>query len=200
MTRPFFPKGFTIPELLVSLFVFSLAILGAGGLLVSAINVQRQSGVQQELMDQASFLAEYMSRALRQARKELVAVPSNCLTTAGRGFNYELNPAGDRIRFLNRNNLGILVCKQFFLSGTQIVEQTSTDATAANFASQVALTSNNLQVIKLGFFISGAGQGDNLQPKATVAIELRGKVLQAGFQPVTRIQTTVSQRKIDVPE
>lgn len=201
MKRPLFPRGiypaplsrkkggagFTIPELLVSLFVFSLVFVSAGGLLISGIGVQRKSGVQQELMDQASYLAEYVSRALRQVRKELVDVPSNCLTTAGRGFNYELNPAGDLIRFLNRNNS----CQQFFLSGTQIFEQTSADSTAANFGSQVALTSDNLQVTRLGFFISGAGQGDNLQPKATFVIELNGEA---------RMQTTVSQRKIDVPQ
>jgi hypothetical protein len=161
--------------------------MGAGGLLVSGLSVQRRSGAQQELMDQASYLAEYMSRALRQARKELGDPPSNCLTTAGRGFNYELNVAQDRIRFLNRNNM----CQQFLLSGVQIFEQTSSDGTAANFGSQVALTSDNLQVTGLGFSKSGDGQSDSLQPKATFAIELNGTM---------RIQTTVSQRKMDVPE
>jgi|SRR3989338_1720903 len=188
--------GFTIPELLVSLFVFSLVLVGAGGLLISGISVQRRAGAQQELMDQASYLAEYMSRTLRQARKELSDIPSNCLTTAGRGFNYELNPDKNRIRFLNRNG----VCQQFFLSGTQIFEQTSADGTALNFGSQAALTSDNFQVTLLQFYISGAGQEDNVQPKATFAIELKGKVLQAGFQPVTQIQTTVSQRNMDVPK
>ncbi len=196
MNKKSFSRGFTIPELLVSLFIFSLVIVGAGGLLVSSIGVQKRAGAQQELMDQASYLAEYISRALRQARKELVDAPSNCLTTAGRGFNYELNPSKDRIRFLNRNEQ----CQQFLLSGTQIMEQTSSDATAANFGPEIATTSNNLQVTILKFFISGAGQDDNFQPKATFAIELKGKVLQAGFQPVTRIQTTVSQRNIDIPK
>ncbi len=191
-----FSRGFTIPELLVSLSIFSLVIVSAGGLLVSGIGVQRRAGAQQELMDQTSYVAEYMSRALRQVRKELVDAPSNCLTTAGRGFNYELNPAGNRIRFLNRNN----VCQQFLLSGTQIFEQTSTDGTALNFGSNVALTSDNLQVTQLGFFISGEDQGDNVQPKATFAIELRGKAQQGGFQPTIRMQTTVSQRNIDIPK
>ena len=194
-------KGFTIVELLVSIFIFSLVIVGAGGLLVSSMGVQRRSGTQQEIIDQASYLAEYMSRALRQARKDTAGV---CLTTAGAGFNYELNinPVGDRIRFLNRNNLGVLVCKQFSLSGAQIFEQTSTDA-AANLpplTPQLALTSNNLQVTKLRFYISGASQGDNLQPKATFAMELKGRAQQGGSQPAVNIQTTVSQRKIDVPE
>jgi len=187
--------GFTLPELLVSLFIFSLVILGSVSLLISAIGAQRRAGAQQELMDQASYLAEYMSRALRQAKKDSTG---SCLTTAGAGFNYELNtiPVGNRIRFLNSNNM----CQQFFLSGSQIFEQSSSDATSANFGSQVAITSNNLQVTGLGFVLAGEGQNDDLQPKATFVIELKGKVLQAGFQPVTRIQTTVSQRTIDVPE
>lgn len=182
--------GFTIPELLVSLFVFSLAILGAGGLLVSGINVQRRSEVQQELMDQASYLAEYMSRDLRQARKELGSPPL-CLTA--RGFNYEITEGGKGIQFLNKGNQ----CQEFRLAGTRIEEVFWLGGVVT---SRAFLTSDNVQVAGLTFVISGQDQGDNLQPKATFAIELKGKVLQAGFQPVTRIQTTVSQRKIDVPE
>lgn len=179
MRRKRVSKGFTIPELLVSLFIFSLTILGAGGLLVSGINVQRRSGAQQELMDQASYLAEYMSRALRQARKEL-GVPPACLTVAGRGFNYEITQGGQGIKFINRSGQ----CQEFFLeSQSQRIKEKIT-------LNEQYLTSNNLQVTKLGFFISGAGQGDNLQPKATFAIELKG----------IGIQTTVSQRKIDIPE
>lgn len=184
--------GFTIPELLVSLFIFSLVIVGAGGLLVSSIGTQRRSGAQQELMDQASYLAEYMSRALRQARKELDDPPV-CLTVAGRGFNYELTQGGQGIKFVNR----LSQCQEFRLAGTRMEEA----FWAGNVVtSQAFLTSDNLQVTGLAFFISGAGQGDNLQPKATFVIGLTGKVLQAGVQPATRIQTTVSQRKIDVPE
>lgn len=179
--------GFTIPELLVSLFIFSLTILGSGGLLISSMSVQRNSGVQQELMDQASYLAEYMSRALRQARKEL-GDPSACLTGAGRGFNYEITQGGQGIKFINR--LG--QCQEFFLEGQRMKERI---APAESY-----LTSDNLQVTGLTFFVAGAGQEDNIQPKAAFAIGLTGKVLRAEAQPITRIQTTVSQRKIDVPE
>ncbi|MBI2124051.1 MAG: prepilin-type N-terminal cleavage/methylation domain-containing protein [Candidatus Wildermuthbacteria bacterium] len=188
----FHASGFTIPELLVSLFVFSLAILGAVSLLISAIGVQKRAGAQQELMDQASYLAEYMSRALRQARKDL---GPTCLSQSGR--NYEVSSdgvawiidgSGNRMRFMNRNGQ----CQEFFLDGQRLKERIAPQ--------ESYVTSDNLQVTGLGFYISGAGQGDNLQPKATFAIELKGKALQGGFQPVTRMQTTVSQRKIDVPE
>ncbi len=178
-------KGFSIPELLVSLFIFSLVIVGAGGLLVSAIGVQKRAGAQQELMDQASYLAEYMSRALRQAQKDLTGA---CLTVAGAGFNYEITLGGQGIKFVNR----LEQCQEFFLDAQRVKERISPQ--------ESYITSDNLQVTLLGFSISGAGQGDDLQPKATFAIELKGKVLQGGFQPVTRMQTTVSQRNIDVPE
>ncbi len=192
MKTPYSSQGFTLPELLVSLFIFSLVIVGAGGLLVSSIGVQRRAGAQQELMDQASYLAEYMSRALRQARKDL---GPTCLSQSGR--NYEVSSdgiawiadgSGNRVRFINKNGQ----CQEFFLEGQRMKERIAPQ--------ESYITSDNLQVTLLKFFISGASQGDNLQPKATFAIELKGKVLQAGVQPVTRIQTTVSQRKIDVPE
>jgi prepilin-type N-terminal cleavage/methylation domain-containing protein len=185
MKKPCFSKGFTLPELLVSLFIFSLTILGAVSLLISAIGVQKRAGAQQELMDQASYLVEYMSRALRQAQKDLTGA---CLTTVGAGFNYEITQGGQGIKFINRLDQ----CQEFFLDGQRIKERIAPQ--------ESYITSDNLQVATLGFYISGAGQDDNLQPKATFAIELKGKVLQAGFQPVTHIQTTVSQRKIDVPE
>ena len=192
MKRLYTSKGFTIPELLVSLFVFSLLIVGAGGLLISGISVQRRAVAQQEVMDQASYLAEYMSRALRQARKDLSAI---CLSQGGRnyevssnGVDWVIDGSGNQLRFVNRDGQ----CQTFFLEGQRIKERIAVN--------EQYITSNNLQVTTLGFSISGAGQGDNFQPKATLAIELKGKVLQAGFQPVTQIQTTVSQRKIDVPE
>lgn len=196
-------KGFTITELLVSLFIFSLVIIGAGGLLVSGMSVQRRSGSQQELIDQAFYIAEYMSRALRQAQK---AADASCLSQSGRNYevssdgeNWFIDTSGTWIRFINRNNN---LCQQFLLppAGTQIFEQTSSDSTAANFGAQVALTSNNLQVTVLGFYISGAGQDDNIQPRATFTMELKGTAQQVGSQPAVNIQTTVSQRKIDVPE
>jgi len=57
-------QGFTIPELLVALFMFSLIIGGATNLLLSGIAAQRSSLAMQELLDQSSFVAEYMTRAL----------------------------------------------------------------------------------------------------------------------------------------
>ncbi|OHA66766.1 MAG: hypothetical protein A3C82_00675 [Candidatus Wildermuthbacteria bacterium RIFCSPHIGHO2_02_FULL_47_12] len=183
--------GFTLPELLVSLFIFSLTIAGAGALLVSAISVQKRSGVEQELMDQASYLAEYMSRALRQAKKDLGAA---CLSQSGRnyevsndGASWLVNGSGDRIRFINKDGQ----CQSFFLEGQRMKERVGLN--------EYYLTSDNLQVARLGFYAAGAGQEDNLQPRVTFAIELRGRVLQTGFQPTTYMQTTVSQRKIDVP-
>ena len=81
-------KGFTIPELLVAMLVFSLVIGGATNLLIAGLAGQRRSLAMQELLDQSSFVAEYMTRAVRQAQKELFVPlpPDACLST--RGLNY----------------------------------------------------------------------------------------------------------------
>ena len=188
-------QGFTIVELLVSLFIFSLVIIGAGGLLISGMSVQRRSGVQQELVDQASYLAEYMSRASRQAQK---AADAACLSQSGR--NYEVSSdgevwlvdgSGDRIRFVNRDEQ----CQTFFLEVLEVQRLKERIALDEQY-----ITSNNLQATRLGFYVSGAGQDDNIQPRVTFVMELKGTAQQGGSQPVVNIQTTVSQRKIDVPE
>ena len=88
-------QGFTIPELLVAVLVFSLVIGAATNLLLSGIAGQRSSLAMQELLDQSSFVAEYMTRALRQAQKDL---GPTCL--AARGLNYGLTQEGDGIMFI----------------------------------------------------------------------------------------------------
>jgi len=179
-------KGFTLVEILVALFIFSLVIGGAVNLLVSSLSAQKISLQKEQVFREQSSLAEYMGRAFRQATKELGS-PALCLTTVGRGYNYELNsPTNNRIRFLDRNN----ICQQFFVSGSQIYEQKSTDSSAANFGAQVALTSNNATADSLLFALLGQNQTDNLQPRVTFFAQING----------IQLQTTISQRNFDVQQ
>lgn len=178
-------KGFTIVELLVAAAVFSLVIGGAFNLLISSIGAQQQHLASDRLFNQSSYLTEYMTRALRQAKKELSS-SADCLTTAGRGFNYEINAGADRIRFLDKNNL----CREFLLSGAQVQERISSDQSALNFGPAIALTPAEFQVQTLKFSLLGEGQADFLQPRATVFMRINN----------LEFQTTVSQRNFDVQQ
>ena len=193
-TRPNFLKknlgGFTLIELLVAVAVFSVMIGATSGLFVSAIVAQRKTLVSQELLDQTSYVMEYMSRALRMARKDL---SGSCLRTAGAGYNYESETG--RIPFLNYNKK----CQEFFMEGEQLKERKSSDERAINFGTPpLPLTSSSLQVNSFNIGVLGWTQEDNLQPRVTVFLNIRGKGGKPESQPEIKIQTTVSQRNLDI--
>lgn len=178
--------GFTLVEVLVAMFVFSM-IGGIGtGLLFSSMSAQRNSLAKQELVDQVSYTAEYMSRALRQAVKELQDPPA-CLTRAGRGANYEISLTGNSVKFITSKR----ECKEFFLENGQIKERVDGGV-------PVNISSNALQVAALRFSTQGEMQTDTIQPRVTFIID----AVTLGQKPEERrtieLQTTVSQRSYDV--
>lgn len=181
-------KGFTIPELLVALFVFSLVTGGATNLLLSGITAQRSSLATQELLDQSSFAIEYMTRSLRQAKKDL---GPTCLTV--NGLNYELTQAGEGVMFINSNGQ----CQEFRLTSARIEE---VFWQGGEIASRAFLTSNNPAVISLKFLLKGEGQDDDLQPRVTFVFEIEGQGAKPEARPKLQFQTSVSQRSVDVPK
>lgn len=181
-------KGFTIPELLVALFMFSLIIGGATNLLLSGIAGQRSSLAMQELLDQSSFALEYMTRSLRQAKKD---IGPTCLTV--RGVNYELTQEGSGIRFINIGGQ----CQEFRLTQDRIEEVFWVEG---GISSQAFLTSDDLAVTSLQFLLQGAGQDDDAQPRATLALEIESKGGKLSAKADLQLQTTISQRNIDVPK
>ncbi|MBI2624792.1 MAG: type II secretion system protein [Candidatus Nealsonbacteria bacterium] len=175
-------RGFTIIEILVSVAIFSVVTLVALGIFNLTLRSQRQSLADQQIISQASYVMEYMSRAVRMARKDM---PGSCLTVFGAAFNYETNPQSDRIRFLNYQN----ICQEFFLEGGRLKERKSSDSSAANFLQPLSLTSPGLTVSAFKIGPSGSwDQQDNDQPRVTFYLQISGASLQ----------TTISQRNLDV--
>jgi len=189
--------GFTLIELMVAFVIFVLITGAAFNLLVSGISNQRNALAKQILIDQTSFFTEYMNRALRQAQKDLTG---SCLTGVGSGYNYEVGAGGDSITFIDRDDK----CRRFLLEGTQIKEQISTNNTAANLGPSAPLTSDDLEVVDAVFAdgIPGGSfsQTDNQQPRVTFTIDVRAKGFETDKQPALRLQTTVSQRHLDVKQ
>ncbi len=176
-------SGFTLVEILVAMAIFSIVTGVAIGVFATAMKLQRKILAEQQVLDQTSYALEYMSRAIRMAKKDLTG---SCLTSAGAKNNYETD--GSRIRFLNYMNK----CQEFFSQGGQLKEQKSTDNSAANFEAALPLTSDDLSA---DFKIASSGwdQDDNLQPAVTMFLDIEGQNLAK-----IQIQTTISQRNLDV--
>lgn len=164
--------GFTIPELLVAMFVFSIGVGAALNLFVAGISFQKSASSFEEYSSQTSAFFEYVSRSLRQAQKDLTGA---CLSQTG--LNYELFDANSRIKFISQKG----ECQEVFLEAGIVKER-------IGGASAVNLTPTNLQVSALTFSVLGVGQQDDIQPRVTFSLTT----------PHGTLQTTVSQRTLDV--
>lgn len=176
-------KSFTLIELLVALTVFSIIMAAVAGIFISGLRAQKLILAKRELLDQTSYLMEYTSRAMRMAKKDL---DGSCITTKK---NYELTRGENGIKF-EKFDFGTqqVICQEFF-------RDTTTNRLMENKAGvELPLTSGALSVE--AFKIAGTGwdQEDNLQPRATFFLSIKTKPEMAKI----RIQTTISQRALDV--
>lgn len=174
-----YSKGFTLPELLVAIFVFSIGVGAAMNLFVSGISFQKSSTSFEQFSSQASSFFEYMSRSLRQAQKDLTGL---CLSSTG--LNYELFDLGSRIKFINQKG----ECQEVFLETGPPAGEAGIVKERIGGASAVNLTPANFQVLSLQFSLLGAGQTDDIQPRVTFSLTT----------PHGTLQTTISQRTLDV--
>jgi prepilin-type N-terminal cleavage/methylation domain-containing protein len=173
--------GFTLIELLASVAIFSLIVGGASGIFISAIRTQRKTLSNQELLDQTSYLIEYMSRALRMAKKDVTGI---CISP---NLNYAITRSGEGIKFMNSGGS----CQEFYLSGDQLKEEKA--------GVRLDLTSANLKVEAFNIGPEDSwDQADNEQPRVTFFLEIKGLGEKAELRPEIQIQTTVSQRQLDI--
>ena len=170
-------RGFTLVEVLVSLAIFTIIGGIAFNLLISAIGVQRNALSRQVLVDQTSFVIEYMSRSIRQAQKDEVG---SCISP---GLNYELSsPNPTEIRFIDKDDN----CRKIFLDAGIIKETIITET--------LPLTSDDIDIQDLRFILLGATLPlDDLQPRVTFMIQAQDQ-----SQNTLILQTTISQRQYDI--
>jgi len=173
-------KGFTLIELLLTVSIFSIAVTAFLELFSSVFKYQQKNLVSAYLLNTASYTTEYITRALRMAKKELNDPPI-CLSL--RGLNYEITQGGEGIRFLNSDG----ECQEFFLED-QMIKITKN-------AQTLPLTPSNLTVERLKFEVVGGDQWDSKQPKVTFVLKLSSS--KDPSQSLD-LQTTISQRDLDV--
>jgi len=180
-------KGFTLVELLVAVAVFGLVGGVAVGVCISGLHAQRKTLASQEILSQAGYLMEYMSRTIRMAKKEFNDPPS-CLSE--RGLNYEFTdiiPGFEGLKFINSQG----ICQGFFLDNNddRIKEWQE------GYAEPLPLTSDKL---KVNYFKIGPEdswhQSSKEQSRVTIFLEIEDKKERSEI----KIQTTTSQRDPNV--
>ena len=187
-------KGYTITEILVGITIFMILSAASVDFFVSSLEMQQKALISQRLLDNASYSLEYMGRALRMAKKH--ESPDICAFLEAK--NYELTTRGQGgIKFLNYDNQ----CLEFYLNN---IPNSSNNFNLMVFDyannKEYPLTPDYLNVISFKITLSGDNVvKDDLQPKVTLFLEVQGKQSKKPeLQPKIKIQTTVSQRNLDI--
>lgn len=175
-------RGFTLIEIVVVTAIFSIIIVTVIGVFISAIRTQRYCLTAQQLLDQTSYTIEYMGRMIRMAKKD-----DNGSCTVTPKSNYWLSPDQKRLKFKNYHTQ----CQEFYFEDSRLYQKIGIDI--------LPLTSNDLEIKNtFKFYLSGETQDDNLQPRVTIFMEAEG--IHSDPRPKIKIQTTLSQRDLDVFE
>ena len=175
-------KGLTLIETLVAVTIFAIIVGAISGLFISAIRTQRRVLATQELLDQTSYVLEYMGRTLRMAKKDK---DGDCTGTAEKNY---ISLGVDNIWFMDYNG----DCVGFDNTDYQIKKYTASGI--------FDLTSSKIKVNTLKFIISGDNlPDDKFQPRVTIFLEAEGREA-AGSRPKVQIQTSISQRNLDTAQ
>ena len=193
-------KGFSLIEILVSVGLFAVIIVACSKLFALTIAGQRFTLRFQDVLNETSYVMEYMSKAIRMGKKELNCAsksdPSscNCLQNKGYGYNYEINEGKNQITFVNYNQR----CQRFYLDvGEGVIKEALANSAAGltDSANIADLTSDDLLINSFKFNLFGDGQYNNYQPRVTMFLDVER---QGEEHTEVKVQTSVSQRNLDV--
>ena len=176
-------KGFTLLEMIVALGVFAVAALLSTSSLLSLTDAQKKTASLSSAYDNLRFALETIAKDIRTGGDfycgadsndlPLVPAPKDC-AAGGPALTYK-NVAGENISYR--------------LSGGGIEKF----AGGGLFG---AMTSPDVTISTLAFYVLGSPAADNFQPRITVVI--KGVAGSGRSASEFNLQTTVSQRKIGI--
>ncbi|OGF61957.1 hypothetical protein A2926_00555 [Candidatus Giovannonibacteria bacterium RIFCSPLOWO2_01_FULL_44_40] len=176
-------KGFTLLEMIVALGVFATVALISASSLLLLTDAQRKAFSLQSAYDNVRFSLEVMARDLRTGysyycgsdQNDIIQEPtSRDCPAGGPAISYK-NFSGNTVNY--RIFEGRI---EKFVDGIFVG----------------AMTSENIIVDTLTFYVVGSPSDDDWQPR--VAIVIKGEAGSGRSMSKFNLQTTVSQRKINL--
>jgi type II secretory pathway pseudopilin PulG len=197
--------SFTLIETLVAIAIFIVLSVATVELFTNSINTQTSILQNQQLVNESGYAMEYMHRILRMAHRDDDTTPGN-LNNGGSCVTENTTFGGDGastdIYFIGYDySLSAYRCMRIYLdSATHKVKiQISPNFTAsgAQSATAVELTSSQIYVNKLQYYVSGDTIGTN-QPKITILMDIQSNTKRVNPIPRMVLQTTASLRNLNV--
>jgi prepilin-type N-terminal cleavage/methylation domain-containing protein len=195
MSKQSLQSGFTLVELLVSLALFTVIVVAAIGSLYTVNQASAKVTAMRTVLDNLNFATESMSRTIRTGQNivcggvaNINGVSHNCALADQNGrhdkISLDSTIDGDAVQYEFGKNIttGIGEIDKCTLINGQITTE-----------SCVALTSPEIDVKKMEFYVDGADALDGKQPSVMMVMQGQATAGDGNTQPFA-LQTLVSQR------
>lgn len=176
-------SGFTLIEMMVAVFVFSVVMVLATGAIFSIINANKTSQAIKSVMDNLSSALDSMSRNVRYG------TVYHCGSDGASGPKSCPGDGSDTFTFYDKDGI-YSVYK--FLTDSGVDGSGHIERCVGNSTDCVRLTAPEVHIQNLNFYVSGAETWEDGQPQMLVSISGYAK---AGAATSTfNIETMVDQR------
>lgn len=185
-------KGFSLIEVLVSLSIFTIVVTISVGVLMVLVAANARAQNTQAIMTNLSFALDSITRELRTG-SDFFCGASASLPTSGES-NQNCANGGDALSF---NEGGDSLTKNASSRRIAVRLNNSVIERRLGNGNWTALTSPDITVTQLQFYVTGATRADNQSPTVTIYIEgIAGE--QDGSEGRFNVQTTVVQQLLDI--
>jgi len=211
-------SGFSLPEMVLAIGLFSLLVVVAGNLLVTVRNGQQFAVASQNVQENLHFISEIMSKEMRSATGERDAAPCSSLTDASdvnmkvfntgmsannNGMTIGYQSSGNILEFKNRFGECVKYYRMDNASGKYLKIKRFKDLTGdgdyddPNETVDLPVTPDNIQVNSLNFYVvdDEIGTVHSIQPRVTMSMEIQST--NPKFPQKTLLQTTISSRRYE---
>jgi|SRR3989344_787261 len=171
-----YQNGFTIIEVLVSAFVFSIIALAVSGLFVQVLALERRVFTFQKIQENGLFIMELMSREIRVSQIPLFNGANQDSLDCTAVLLMIDHPVNGRIIYTLNNN----VLQRISIENDTTI---TTD-----------LSSSVVAFSRLNFCIMGSNPTDGQQARVTILASIQNKTGQEIL--TTSLETTVSSRDV----
>lgn len=198
-------SGFTLVELLVSLAIFSIVVIAALGAMLSIADANRRVQKTRAVLDNLSLSIESMTRNLRLGNtyhcEKIISnvVPTTGLNTASTASCDSNGGWGDFMAYEDQYGDAASSTDQ----GIYYLDQNGASLTNGAIMYKrydggvaIPITSPELRVGSLRFYTTGQGTGQ--QPKIIITLSGTSTIGKSQEPVEINIQTTVSQRPLNI--
>ena len=169
--KPKFVNGFTIVEMIVSIGIFASVLVFAVGALVSIVSANKQAQTIKTIVNNLNYSLETMIRNIRTGSNydcephNSGGMPDNCPISSFDNF-------GTSLQFLDQRGYWVTYDLVSNAGGGYKITRTLQNPPKYNgvVISTFDLTSPEVNINRLRFYVDGAEQGDTTQPNVRIII------------------------------